>query len=122
MIFLRMNKKMSPIEEQKVIYKFVMYDDCIEIFGDDFINTLNEEYDEEDRDDYLRSKIDYFVSHLDSYNIEHYLYQYGFLKSLKEYKDEFGDINIDDGLNNVLYIVLKNNIYEEEEEDDDEDE
>lgn len=113
---------MSPIEEEEVIYKFVMYNDCLEIFGDEFVNELNEEYDnDEDRDDYLRSKIDYFVSNLDSYNIEHYLYQYGFLKSLKEYKDEFGDLNIDDGLNNVLYIVLKNNIYDEE-DDDDEDE
>jgi len=117
-----MNKKMSPVEEEKVIYKFVMYDDCIEIFGDDFVNELNDEYDEEDRDEYLCSKIDYFVSHLDSYNIEHYIYEYGFLKALKEYKNTFGDINIDNGLGAILYMILKNNINDEEEEEDDDDE
>jgi len=105
---------MSP----EVIYKFVMYQDCIEIFGDDFVNQLNDEYDdEENRDEYLCSKIDYFVSHLDSHDTEHYIYQYGFLRALKEYKDEFGDINIDNGLGAILYMILKNNINDEEEDE-----
>jgi hypothetical protein len=110
-------------KEQKVIHKFVMYDDCLEIFDNDFINELNDEYDnDEDRDDFLHMKIDYFVSHMTPYDIEHYIYEYGFLKALKEYKDEFGDINIENGLGAILYMVLKNNIYDEEEDEDDEDE
>lgn len=81
----------------------------------DFINTLNEKYEEEnvdeyDEDDFLHSHIHHFVSSISTKQIEDYIFRYGLLKSLQDYKNYYGMINIDNDLTEILYFVIITNI------------
>lgn len=117
--------------EEEFIYEFVMSDYCLElleIVGDNFIEDLNNDYDNNcNKDEYLTNSIKEFVNNLEYDDIWFYVKEHGIEESLLEYnktenknieineETNFNFIELNDiGLNEILCMIIKNNITIEE--------
>jgi hypothetical protein len=89
----------------------------------ELIESLNEDYEfNDDIDDFKHEQIDNIITGYTNKFCEGVLYEYGIIKGIKEYTDEFGELCLeeDSWIKQVLYIILKNNMICRIEEVDDE--
>lgn len=88
----------NEINERNEIYKKEMnntdfYDELLDIF-------------------LLKNDIDTFVNNMNNSDIEYYFFEYGIVKTLNEYNDKNGYIDIkNDGLKKIFNFLLTSNIY-----------
>ena len=76
-------------------------------------NDMNECYEfNEDIDDHIHTMIDEAITNWTLEDCERLLYNYGIRKGIKEYTDEFGELDFeeDKSIKCVVYMILKNNM------------
>ena len=79
----------------------------------DFIETLNEDYEfNDDIDDCNHEQMDSMITHYSHKFCERVLNEYGIIKGIKEYTDEFGELDLenDNWIKQVIYMIFKNNM------------
>ena len=80
----------------------------------EFIDTLNEDYEfNDDIDECNHEQIDSMITHYSNKFCEIVLNEYGIIKGIKEFTDEFGELlNLenDNWIKQVIYVIFTNNM------------
>jgi len=77
------------------------------------VDSMNECYEfNNDIEDYIHQSIDDTINYWTFEDCEKLLYNYGIRKGIKEYTDEYGELDLekDNWIKCVVYCILKNNM------------